>query len=183
MTKRIERDHPKSQIEVDDNIRRLVSGVTVDSPGDLVQVRNLLFSQLEVRPYNDSTMGHEREIRWKRTASQILDDGYVYEGKACSDINAVFLAMCQALGLETRFVKLSAVNRQDTHTISEVKVNSLWFTYDVMRDKTVPEPGEVTDGVEYGRSPWGPYLLWKKGRDLWDLGLVGLDSEQVIYNS
>lgn len=178
---RIKRGNFQSQIEADDNIRQLVASITVNSPDDLVKVRNLLFSRLEVRPYNDSTKDDERKIRWRRTAAEILRDGYVYEGKACSDVTVVFLAMCRALGLETRLVKLRAVNRKGTHTISEVKVNSLWYRYDVMRDGAFPEQGEIVEGVECGGPPWGPYLLWRKGKDLWDLGLYDPDSEKKIY--
>lgn len=170
-----------SQVEVDDSIRSIVAGVSVDEPGDLVDLRSLLFSRLEIRPYNEETRAHEREIRWKRTASEILSDGFVYETKACSDINIAFIAMCRALGLETRLVKLKAVGNNGTHTVSEVKVNSSWYTYDVMKKRAVPSQGEVIEGAEYGGPPWGPYLLWKKGRDLWDMGLVGFDSEQLIY--
>ena len=74
----------------------------------------------------------------------------IYEGKACSDVNNVFIAMCRALGLETRFVKLKAVNKKGTHTVSEIKVNSLWYTYDVMDKGATPQLGKILKNIEYG---------------------------------
>jgi hypothetical protein len=165
----------KSQIEPSTKIFDMVKDVKPPiTPETLKDLQGVLFSKLEIRPYNKETKEHEQLIRWKRTASQILNDGYIYEGKACTDIVVLFLAMCKALGLETRFVKV----RKDraVHSIAEIKLNNEWYIFDVSVKNSNPEKGEVTE-----KSPFQEkWTLWKKGRDAWDLELVNFNSIKKI---
>ncbi|MFA5886307.1 MAG: transglutaminase domain-containing protein [Patescibacteria group bacterium] len=158
-----------SQIEATTNIKDLVkdikSPITVDS---LINIRDLMYSRITIRPYDDSTKKHEKEIRWKRTASEIIDDGYVYSGKACTDLTVLFIALCKALGLETNFVKVT--NDEKVHSIAEIRLDDGWYIFDVSR-KNIPFKGLVTN-----ETPYQEWKLWKKGRDAWDLGLIDFES-------
>ncbi|MFZ4648706.1 MAG: transglutaminase domain-containing protein [Patescibacteria group bacterium] len=162
-----------SQIEttiiIKDLVKDIKSPITTDS---LINIRDLMYSKITIRPYNDSTKDHEKEIRWKRTASEILQDGYVYSGKACTDLTVLFIALCKALGLETNFVKVT--NDAKVHSIAEVKLDGSWYIFDVSR-RNIPFKGSLTN-----ESPYLNWKLWKKGGDAWDLGLIDFESISKI---
>jgi Transglutaminase-like superfamily. len=126
-------------------------------------------------PYDLATKNDEARIRWKRTAGQILEDGYVYIGKACTDIVVLFLACCRTIGLGTRFVKVK--NNKTVHSLAEVKLDDSWYIYDVASKDGLPEKGEIVSEKLY--KGW---QLWKKGRDAWDLGLVDIGSIKDIID-
>jgi transglutaminase-like putative cysteine protease len=153
-----------SQIETTQEIRDLVKDIerpiTLDS---LLQIRDLMYGRITIRPYDDSTKEHEKEIRWKRTAGEILRDGYVYSGKACTDLTVLFIALCRALGLETSFIKVKNDNK--VHSVAEIKLEDGWYIFDISR-QNVPVKGLITKD-----SPYNDWQLWAKGRDAWDLGL------------
>lgn len=158
-----------SQIETTIIIKDLVKDIKRPiTVGSLVSVRDLIYSKITIRPYDDTTRNHEKEIRWKRTASEIIGDGYVYSGKACTDLTVVFIALCQALGLETNFVKVTNGNK--VHSIAEVKLDDGWYIFDVSRTN-IPFKGLITN-----ETPYQGWKLWKKGRDAWDLGLTSFEN-------
>ena len=164
-----------SQVETTSEIKDLVKDIknpiTVDS---LVRIRDLIYSKITVHPYNDSTKDQEKEIRWKRTAGEILDDGYVYSGKACTDLVVLFIALCKALGLKTNFVKLRKEHM--VHSVAEILLDGTWYIFDVANNGSVPVGGIITEGSLY--KDW---KLWKKGRDAWDLGLTSFeDIDNII---
>ncbi len=158
-----------SQIETTSTVKELVKDIqgpiSVDT---LISIRDLMYTKITIRPYDDSTKNHEKEIRWTRTASEIIEDGYVYEGKACTDLTVVFIALCKGLGLETNFVKVT--NNKKVHSIAEVRLDNGWYIFDVS-SKNIPFKGLITN-----EAPYQEWKLWKKGRDAWDLGLADFES-------
>lgn len=155
-----------SQIETTSKIRELVSNIkTPITSEELIKIRDLMYSKLAIRPYDSSTEKHEKAIRWKRTAGEILNDGYVYNKKACTDLTVLFIALCKALGLETNFVKLKRENK--VHSVAEIKLNDGWYFFDVSNTKNAPIRGTITEDTRH--QDW---KLWRKGRDAWDIGLT-----------
>jgi len=65
-----------SQITPNDRIIDLVSTYNKDSltVDNLVELRDIMYNNLEILEYNESTKAKEAEIRWKRTAAQIVND-------------------------------------------------------------------------------------------------------------
>ncbi|MDP3763952.1 MAG: transglutaminase domain-containing protein [bacterium] len=163
-------NNSKSQIESSDKIKNLVTDKTLTiTAADLIEIRDRIYKEIEFRPYNDQTKDHEKSIRWKRTAAQILDDGYVYSGKACTDLVVLFLAICRSLNLETRFVKLKKENM--VHSVAEIKLEDGWYIFDISNKNNAPLKGEITE-----KNPYKDWELWKKGKDAWDIDLVDFDS-------
>lgn len=164
----------KTQLESSEKIKELVVGIEKPITTEkLVGIRDLMYSKLEIRPYNEMTAKQEKIIRWKRTATQILDDGFVFSGKACTDLVVLFLALCQTLGLGTRFVKVK--NGKMVHSIAEIKLDDGWYIFDVSTKTDIPIKGEVTK-----ENPYKNWQLWKKGRDAWDLGLNSFETINQI---
>ncbi|MFA5125271.1 MAG: transglutaminase domain-containing protein [Patescibacteria group bacterium] len=164
---------PKSQIEVDQNILDFLNGMHIDKPEDLVTLKNKIIKSLEFRSYNNKTKKHADSIQWKRTASEILSDGYVYKGKACSDLAVVFLALCKATGINGRLVKLKSIDNEHTHSIVEVKLKRAWYRIDPSSRDSLPFKGELSS-----KSIWNKkFKVWRKGKDVWDLGLKDIKSE------
>lgn len=167
-----------SQIETTEKIKKLAKEVgPVLTPNDLIKIRDLIYSKLEIRPldpFDHSIKEQEKLIRWKRTADQILEDGYVYNGKFCTDVTVLFIALCKALGLETNFVKVK--KEKMTHSVAEVKINNDWYIFDVSNKAGVPEKGVITEDA-----PYKDWELWEKGRDAWDLGLSDANDIHKIF--
>lgn len=171
-----ENKRPKTQVEVDQHITGLLGDMKIATPDDLINLRNKIWEFLKVRPYNEQTQKHADSIQWKRTASEIVQDGYVYYGKACSDFAIVFLTLCRAAGVEGRLVKLVAPNRDLTHSIVEINLQGTWYQFDPSSDNSIPVAGELTSDSIWG----GELKVWKKGRDVWDLELGDIKDEAKI---
>lgn len=77
---------------------------------------------------------------------------------------------------DTKFLKLKNNGTGIVHSVGEFKLDEGWYTFDVANSKATPVKDEISEGVQFGGPPNGPYLLWKKGRDSWDLGLTEFDT-------
>jgi hypothetical protein len=168
---------PNSQIEIDKTILDFLGDTKISTPEDLIVLRDKIFSHLEFRPYNEETKAHANSIQWKRTASEIIKDGYVYEGKACSDLTIVFLALCKAAGIEGLLVKLKSLDDKKTHSIAEVNLNGTWYRMNVSNKDSLPFAGQLTEESIWNKN----YKVWKKGRDVWDLELDDINTENKIF--
>lgn len=169
-------NRPKSQTEVDQNILNFLGDFKITSPQDLIVLKDKIMNGLETRPYDSETKTHADSIQWKRTASEIISDGYVYEGKACSDIAIIFLTLCKALNIDGHLVKLVTTDGSNTHSIVEVNLNNTWFQFDPSARDAVPLEGVLDNETVWNKK----YKVWKKGRDVWDLGLESIDDEEGI---
>ncbi len=120
----------------------------------LINLKKLIYKTLVFKQPDK----HERSIRWKRTADQILSDGYVYKGKACTDLVILFLALCSARGFQNRFVKL--YNKELVHSVAEIKIGDDWYFFDIASKQKKPIKGQLKG-----------WKVWKKGKDSWSIGL------------
>lgn len=168
-----------SQIEPNENIYKLLVNWGIQSihtVEDLVLLRDKMYHVLTFRPYNDSTKEAERQIRWKRTGAQILEDGYAYEGKACTDLVVAYLTLARAAGVKnTRFVKLRNNETGTIHSVAELELEGDWYVFDVSRKDFLPTKSEIKEGVL-----WNGFLLWKKGKDSWNIGLTDYESQSKV---
>ncbi|MFA5932146.1 MAG: transglutaminase domain-containing protein [Candidatus Paceibacterota bacterium] len=164
-----------SQIETTAEINNLIKDIKYPiTLSTLIQLRDLIYSKIKIHTYDDSTKEHEKSIRWKRTAAEIIKDGYVYSGKACTDLTVLFIALCRALGLDTNFVKVKKEN--SVHSVAEIKLDNGWYIFDVSNINNIPINGIITENT-----PYKDWQLWKKGRDAWDLGLSELKDIDKIF--
>lgn len=167
-----------SQIEVDQTVISFLGDLKIENPEDLVVLKNLILRKLKFRSYNSKTKKHADGIQWRRTASEIIKDGYVYEGKACSDLAVVFLALCKVNKIEGQLVKLITVDGTDSHSIVEIKLNKKWFRIDPSSNDSVSFEGRLNNESIWNKK----YKIWRKGRDVWDLGLCDISAESKISN-
>lgn len=165
-----------SQVDVDQVVLRFLSGRQIQEPQDLIDLKDFILGSLEFRPYNNVTKQEAVAVQWRRTASQILSDGYVYQGKACSDVAVVFLALCRAAGVTGQLVKLRSIDGTKTHSIVEVDLLGQWYRIDPSSRDAVPFLGQLNSESVWNKQ----YKVWKKGRDVWDLGLESAEDEQKI---
>ena len=170
-------NNTRSQIETDQHIIRFLGDMIIVTPKDLVILKDRILRYLKFKPYNNRTKKTADSLQWKRTASQIIQDKYVYCGKACSDLVVVFLAVCKAAGVKGRLVKLKSIdNTNSTHSIAEVKLKGAWYRIDPSSEDSRPFRGALNS-----KSIWNKkYKVWKKGRDVWDLGLDDIQAESKI---
>lgn len=163
-----------SQTDMTISVSKLASKIgEIRTPQDIVVLRDLVFSNLKFRPYNERSREHEEQIRWRRTASQIIEDGYVYQTKYCTDIVVVFLALCRAKSIEGYCVKVYDDSGK-VHSMAEVKLPSGWYIFDAANKHSTPVAGRIVEGYQ-------GWHLWRKGRDAWDIGLTNSSSARRIY--
>lgn len=167
----------KSQTEVDQYVIDFLGDMSIKNSDDLIVLRDKIQNTLENRPYNDETREHADSIQWRRTASEIIKDGYVYDGKSCSDLSLVFLTVCRAAGIEGHLVKLVNTDNNETHSIVEVKLSDDWYRFDPSVPKAEPRQGQLSD-ANIKNKQW---KVWARGKDLWELGLVGINDEEKVY--
>lgn len=164
----------KTQLEPSEKIMNFINGITLASPADLVDLKIKMRHALKVIPYDDTTREREERQRWTRTAAKIFDDGFIFSKNACTDLVILFMGLCAAAGLETRFVKVKKEYPQ-MHSIAEIKLNGEWYIYD-LADNNNPEKGEIHPNVIYRG-----WYLWKKGRDSWDVDLCKFEDMEKIW--
>jgi len=154
----------------------------IASPNDLLNLRKHMYTSLQRLPYNEETKTAEKTIRWKRTGAQVLEDGYVYETKGCTDIVVAFLTLARAAGVEnTRFVKVKNPETRTVHSIGEFELPDGWYIFDVSNSSAVPVKGEILKNEPFSVvGVPSSYFLWKKGRDSWDLGLTEFETIKKI---
>lgn len=165
-----------TQIEVTPIILSFIADIPGNGIEFLKNLEEKIFTHILHKPYTEKEKENEAQIRWKRSATQILQDGYVYREKACTDETIVFIACCNAKGYETHFVKLikNINNSQYTHSVAEVKLDNTWYLFDV-NGKLGVQKGAIMANKEIDG-----YKLWKKGRDAWDIGLINFYSQTKI---
>jgi hypothetical protein len=165
-----------SQIEPSEYVKNLIAewGVgSIETVDDLIKLRKYLPKVLKELPYTAEVEAAEQEIRWKRTGSKVIDDGYVYATKSCTDIVLAYMTLAVAAGIAgTRFVKVQDPQTTMRHSFAEFKLKDGWYRYNLSVGRAVPEKGAVVAGKPiFFNDIKTPYLLWKKGRDSWSLGL------------
>jgi len=168
----------KSQIKVDDNVKKLLGGLKISEPQNLVVLKDIILNYLTFCPYDKDTKIKADRLQWKRTASEIIRDGYVYTGKACSDLAIVYLALARAARRTGQLVKLISFEGQKTHTIVEIELDKGWYRLDPSAIDSQPFAGQLAADAIWNNK----YKVWKKGRDLWDLGLAGIEAEAEMFN-
>lgn len=165
-----------SQVEPTEFVKKLIKDNAVsriETTEDLIKLRKVLVKMLHELPYNEETKVAEEKIRWTRTGSQVLEDGFVYKTKSCTDIVVAYITLAIAAGVTAaRFVKVQDPQTTMRHSFAEFKLKDGWYRYDVSLGKAIPEKGAVTKNKPiYFNGALTNFRLWKKGRDSWSLGL------------
>jgi hypothetical protein len=173
----------KSQTEVDQTVLDFLGDQKIQTPEDLVFLLKIVHSSLEFRPYNEKTKKHADSIQWKRTAAEIIRDGYVYQGKACSDLVLVFITLCKGVGVDGNLLKLVNLENARTHSIAEVKLADDWYRIDTSYPEAKPFKGRLADNMIWNKNWQGGWKLWKRGKDLWSLGLDDIELEKNIISN
>jgi transglutaminase-like putative cysteine protease len=146
----------------------------VATPADLVDLKIKMRQALRIIPYDSTTAEDEKRLRWTRSSAKIFEDGFVFSKYSCTDLVILFMGLCQALNLQTRFVK-GIRGFPEMHSIAEIKLPDGWYIYD-LADNNYPEKGEIKPHVIYRG-----WYLWKKGRDSWDLDLCVYDDMYKLW--
>ena len=133
-----------SQTDVDQTVLNFLGDYKIEKPEDLIPLIKHINDSLEFRNYNDKTSRHADNIQWKRRVSEILQDGYVYKGKSCSDLCMILVALCRAAGIEAQLCKLIRVDGKDSHSIVETKINNDWYRIDPTLTEPRPFKGYLT---------------------------------------
>ncbi|MDA3840624.1 MAG: transglutaminase domain-containing protein [Patescibacteria group bacterium] len=170
----------RTQTDVTQTVLNFLGDYKINNPDDLILLIKHINDSLEFRNYNDKTRQHADSIQWKRTVSEILQDGYVYDGKACSDLCMILVALSKAVGLEAQLCKLIRVDGKNSHSIVEIKINNEWYRIDPTFTKPIPFKGYLTKHQIWNKNWEGGWKVWKRGPDLWSMGIHDINDESKI---
>ncbi len=160
------------QLETTEAIKETALNITGEGIEYLQNAIGFINTKIKHKEYNKETENHEKSIRWKRTADQILKDGYVYKEKGCTDMVILFQALCKAKGYSTMFVKVKEINGNAIHSVAEVELPKLgWHIVDV-----VGRAGVKKGKLEI-KNTFGRWTFWKRGHDAWELGFTSYNSK------
>lgn len=132
---------------------------------DLENLRKILYNHLNF--LNLETEEQKREelnIRWKRTAEEILEQKIVYNGKACTDIVVCYMAFLKYFWIESSFVKLKKENF--IHSVIEIFFQEKYYILDISAKNPVYDEAKFEEW-----KTWNTWTFWKKWKDSWDLWL------------
>lgn len=149
------------QTKITENIAQIASGFTLEGFDLIIQITKWIHQHLK----SDQNKERKAEIFRKRTADQIIADGFI---TGCSDIALVFIALARAKNIPTKYVE--AIRRKwiesgkedaiEGHIFAEIYFNNQWRIID---------PTEACLKFWYDR-----YVIYAKGLDSWDIGISGL---------
>ena len=166
----------KTQVNFSNISKKILEKIwPIKNYNDLIKIHNYLFNNIDFYEYDDNSKEHEKLIRWKRTGEEILKDNFVYKTKSCTDLVIVFIKLCNAAWLKTKFVKVK--KNLKIHSIAEVKINKTRYICDI----SVKE----CKIVEWKLSKENDFFWWKlykKWIDSWDIGLEKYD-DIIKYTS
>ena len=155
------------QVRVTDRILGLADDIVGEGVIYIRNVFDYISNNINHRIYDETSIEHEASIRWRRSADQILEDGYVYKQKGCTDEVILFQSLCEAKGYKTRFVKVRGTKGNRIHSLAEVQIGDEWYLVDVGGKLGIRE-GKLKEDEEYGG-----WVYWKRGNDAWSLGFGG----------
>jgi len=104
------------QVEVTDEIRKIAAEIKSAGKKEIIALRRLLFAKVKQMDLDEED---ELRIRWRRTATEILRDGYVYKHKGCSDMCVAYIALARARGLDAKYERLYWPEKKAVHAVIE----------------------------------------------------------------
>lgn len=156
-----------SQINVTLTVKEFASAIQGDGITFLQNAIKKMNEEIIEKPYLPEDVEREAAIRWRRTADEIITDRYTYNGKSCTDRVHVLLALCNAKGYETRFVKLK--KEGGTHTVAEVKLPDEWYIVEIYGGWG---NGGILKGAMRPDEDINGWKVWRKGRDAKEIALL-----------
>lgn len=110
----------------------------------------------------------KNDVFRKRTADQIISDKYF---SGCTDYALVFIVLCRAKGLETKYVEAIKTswleeggNSIQGHIFAECLIGDRWIQID-------PQRATIHPLMNYNG-----FEIYEKGLDSWDLGIDSFNS-------
>lgn len=114
------------------------------------------------------------EIFRKRTADQIIDDGYI---TGCTDEGLVFIALARACGIPTKYIETMR-----TAGLEDLTNNNGHIFVGIYKDdkgwKTIEPQNQIIDAIP---SELG-FTIVAEGLDSWDIGITDFDSLKEKFN-
>lgn len=116
------------------------------------------------------------KIFHKRTAAQIIDDGF---STGCTDTALAFVVLCRARSIPTKYVE--TIERswlEDTfengrirgHVFAEIRLKNKWYVVDPQRRT-----------IYVASTPYHYFEIYATGLDTWDVGLHSFEELQEKF--
>ncbi|MBS3147094.1 hypothetical protein J4471_05375 [Candidatus Woesearchaeota archaeon] len=150
----------KSQIYLTKSIKEFSNDIVGSTTEEIFQnIRKKIYETVKLVSLDEQ---YEKEIRWKRTADQILDDKIVDTKRGCTDITILFIAVAKAKNIKCDFVKLRSKDGKLIHSIIRTKIDGEYFLFDVTKGNFDKEKdSKILQNFD----------IVKVGKDSWDIGL------------
>jgi transglutaminase/protease-like cytokinesis protein 3 len=143
-------------------------------------VNTLLWLQNNLEGKDASTTPNYKEVFRKRTATQIIEEGYT---SRCTDQALVFIALCRAKGYPTKYVEAihkSWLNTKDTtdidikdHVFAEVEIDKKYYVIDPAMGRIHVNPNDA----------YRSFAIYAKDYDSWGLDIKSHEDLEEKFNN
>ncbi len=158
-----------SQVEADPKIKNLVKNLDTDAIELIFDILRIIHKKLKADYQNPNKLKYFRQ----RTASEILESGISY---GCTDYALVAIVLLRERGVRVQYVETfrkkwleSKEKNIEGHVFIEVKIDNQKYIIDAERACLMKW---------YDR-----YVVYKKGRDSWDIGIKGFEDMKKVANN
>lgn len=150
------------QTKITEAVRRVSGSIPGEGFEYVLNLLSWLQKNLEYKP-------HDPKLFRKRTASQILEDGFA---TGCTDYGLAFAALARAKKIPTTYIE-ALENRWlkeggstiHGHVFASIFVNEKWYLTDPTRGTI-----SVSDRLSHEK-----YVVLGKGLDSWDIGIKDIE--------
>lgn len=146
------------QTKITETVKQTAGSIPGEGMDYVLNLLSWLRENLHRKPHNP-------KIFRKRTASQILEDGFA---TGCTDYGLVFVALARAKGIPTVYIEAlenrwlrEGGDKIHGHVFASIPLNDKWYLIDPTRGTI-----SATDHL-----PREKYIVLDKGLDSWDIGI------------
>ena len=157
---------PGPQTQITQEIKEIASDIN----GTVLEKAQKI---LDIGPSFVKSQEYDKEVFRKRTASQIIQDGYI---TGCTDAALLFITLARATGIPAKYIETidkewlrNGGDSVEGHIFSQIYDESRgWVWVDPMQRK-VDSPPENR-------------VVFKEGLDSWDIGINDFDSLKTNFD-
>lgn len=111
---------------------------------------------------------YDKKVFRKRTADEIIEDGYI---TGCTDASLVLIVMCRSLKIPAMYVEAKKEGEEAGHVWARIYINKKWID-------VCPSSGKIgfkIDEFYRNKEDKGKYFEVETGLDSWDIGIKSIN--------
>ncbi len=165
----------KSQVKITPKISKIAQ--TLKSENEFETVFNIIkWIRKNIRKYKNEKK--RLDLLRKRTADEVIKSK---RSSGCGDKTIVFISLAKAAGLsKVIFVETIEKEFLEEWPKKSIREHSFADVY-IKGKKYIVDPTLGKVGLDYRWSPKKEFIVYKRGRDAWDIGINSFENLKKAY--